>query len=138
MNIGPTAQGGIDPFQEALLGKIGEWIDVYGEAIYKGKPYPAKGMAKNFILKGDDCLYLFFFDVGKQGDENVVVESLGNYTGGYSFCNVQDKVESVKWMDNDEELLFTQTNDNLLAVNITGFPYGINMCVRVAKAKLAK
>lgn len=112
---------------------IGKWMKLYGEAIYNGKPYVAGGMGKNFILKGENELYLFFCDLARCGSENVVVG--GNYCGSYAFGNVVDKVASVEWMDNGEELEFVQ-KDDILAVCATGFPYGMSTCVRVAKAKI--
>ena len=133
LNIGPTAQGGIDPLQNEVLKAVGRWMDIYGEAIYQGKPYPGSGIGKNFILKGEEALYLFFFNLGCVGDENVVLD--GNYCGSYSFGNVTDKVKSIVWMDNQEVLEFAQS-ETMLAVNATGFPYGMSTCVRVAKAVL--
>ena len=135
LNIGPTAQGGIDSYQEALIGTVGKWMGVYGDAIYNGRPYPARGMGRNFILKGEDELYMFFFDMGIRGDENVIEDR--RYSGAYSFDNVKDKIESIEWMDNGEELRFIQ-DEAMLSVNATGYPYGMATCVRVARAKIAK
>jgi len=56
LNIGPTAQGGIDSFQAELIGTLGKWMGIYGDAIYNGRPYGARGMGRNFILKGEDEL----------------------------------------------------------------------------------
>ncbi len=134
LNIGPTAQGGVDVIQGEFLRVIGDWMKIYGEAIYNGKPYPAGGIGNNFILKGENELYLFFFDLAKNGSENVTVRN-GNYCGSYSFGNVTHKISSVEWMDNNEKLSFVQ-KDNMLTVNATGYPYGVSTCVRVAKAKL--
>ena len=133
LNIGPTAQGGIDTFQKELLCVIGKWMDIYGEAIYNGKPCGAYGAGRNFILKSDSKLYLFFFDLGVKGDDNVTAQT--NYCGAYAFSNVFDNVKSVKWMDNGENLDFAQNGD-MLTVNATGFPYGMSTCVRVAEAKI--
>ena len=133
LNIGPTAQGGVDPFQRELLNIIGQWNKIYGEAIYEGKPYPARGMGRNFILKGDNCLYLFCFGPGQLGDANVTVKSA--YRGAYAFENVEDTVKSVRWIDNNEDLSFTQA-DNMLTVRFGGEPYGYSRIVRVAKAEL--
>jgi len=135
LNIGPTAQGGIDPIQGEIMNLIGKWMNIYGEAIYEGKPYPANGRGDNFILKGKDALYLFFLNHSIHGSENVVSHDGVSYCGPCAFGNVADQVESVKWMDNGENLDFTQ-GDGILAVNATGFPYWLSTCVRVAKAKL--
>lgn len=135
LNIGPTGQGGIDPIQNEIMSVMGKWMNVYGEAVYNGKPYAGHGMGRNFILKGEDALYLFFYDLGRYGSENVVAGT--NYCGSYAFGNVVDCIKSIEWMDNREKLEFVQKED-ILAVNATGFPYGMSTCVRVAKAILDK
>ena len=133
LNIGPEAQGKINSYQKELLAIIGRWMDVFGEAIYNGRPCGIAGIGKNFALKSVDkkSLYLFVYDLGIEGDINVTVS--GKYSGAYAFGGVKDKVLSLKWMDNDEELSFVQGND-MLAVNMTGQPYGKSYPVRVAKA----
>ena len=133
LNIGPEAQGGIDPYQAELFKLIGRWMELYSEAIYNGKPYPAYGLGKNFILKGDNELYLFFHDLGLNGNKNVTATS--NYYGAYAFNRVADKVKSIEWMDNGESLNFTQ-KDEMLTVEATGYSYGFFSCVRVARAKI--
>ena len=135
LNIGPTAQGGIDKYQEALFGIIGKWMEVYGEAIYNVEPCKISGFGKNFALKGNGKLYLFFFNLGVEGDDNVVATEKNS--GAFAFGNVEETIKSVKWMDNGEELDFVQKG-KLLAVNATGYPYGISTCVRVACADCLK
>ncbi len=135
LNIGPTAQGGIDPFQKELFKIIGKWMKLFGEAIYEGKPYHSYGInEKNFILKGDGVLYFFFPDLGKRTLKHVTVE--GKFAGAYCFGDVADKIKSVEWMDDGEVLNFTQ-NNTLLAIQAEGFPYGKSCCVRVAKGVIA-
>lgn len=133
LNIGPEAQGKINEYQKELLGLLGRWMDLFGEAIYNGRPCGVAGIGKNFALKSTDgkSLYLFVYDLAIKGDDNVTVG--GKYRGAYAFGGVQDEIESVKWMDNDEELSFVQ-GDNMLAVDFTGQPYGKSYPVRVAKA----
>ncbi len=74
----------------ALLYTIGDWMNLYGEAIYNGRPYPASGLGKNFILRDGKTLYLFIYDLGRKGDENVTVGS--SYSGSYAFGNVADTI----------------------------------------------
>lgn len=137
MNIGPEGQGKINSYQKELLKLMGRWMNVFGEAIYNGRPYASTPDGRSFILKSvnGDCLYLFIFDLGIEGDGNVTVK--GKRLGNFSFGNVKDKVSSVEWMDNGEKLTFIQGND-LLCVNATGYPYGTSYAVRVAKAIIEK
>ncbi len=134
LNIGPTAQGGVDPMQRELMRILGKWMALYGEAIYEGKPHAATCQnAKNFMLTGDGCLYIFVHDLGKRGNVNVTVG--GKYAGALSFNRVPEQIEEISWMDNGEGLDFMQNGDTL-TVNATGYPYGMSTCVRVARAKL--
>lgn len=133
LNIGPEAQGKINDYQKELLGILGRWMDVFGEAIYNGRPCNVGGIGNNFALKSVDnkSLYLFVYDFAIKGDGNVTVD--GKYIGAYAFGNVNDEIVSVKWMDNEEELSFIQGN-GILAINLTGQSYGTSYPVRVAKA----
>ena len=131
LNIGPEAQGRIIPMQKELFEIIGRWMKHFGEAIYEGKPYETCSNGRNFMLKGDGCLYIFCYDLGKAGNENVTAD--GSYWGPYAFSKVNDKIKSVEWMDNGEQLSFVQDDDRFM-LNMTGTPYGTSYCVRVAKA----
>ena len=131
LNIGPEAQGEISGMSKELMAIIGRWMNIFGEAIYEGKPYIYDGTEKNFVLKGDNCLYIFAYDLGTKGDENVTVG--GNSGGFYSFSGIDEEFEKIEWMDNKEELDFSN-NGGTLSVNLTPYPYGTNYCVRVAKA----
>ncbi len=134
LNIGPTAQGGIEPIQEEYLKLMGRWNAIFGEAIYEGKPYSVSDNNRDFLLKGEDgTIYLFAYDLGRQGSENVVAHA--GYNPNRTFKLLGDTVESIRWMDNDEELKFTQDGDKL-NVYCTGYPYGVSYCVRVAKVKV--
>ena len=135
MNIGSEGQGGINVYQAELLRLIGKWMDIFGEAIYNGRPYNSRNDGRSFILKSVDgrYLYIFVYDLGTVGDVNVIVG--GKRTGNYSFGRVTDKISSVKWMDNGEQLSFIQ-GDDMLCVNMTGYPYGTSYRVRVARAEI--
>ena len=135
LNIGPTAQGGILPIQKATLEVMGDWMELYGEAIYNGRPYSTATENKNFVLKSDDALYFFCYNLGREENANVVVDE--NYAGWMTFAGITDEIASLAWMDNGEKLTFMQKEDALSA-NFTGFPYGMSTCVRVAKGTLKK
>ena len=73
------------------------------------------------------------YDLATRGDGNVTVGR--KYRGVYAFGGVSEEITSIKWMDNNEELPFVQGQD-MLAVNLTGHPYGTSYPVRVAKATI--
>lgn len=135
LNIGPTADGRLNPYEVELLKIVGKWVNIYGESIYNAKPYPAHSNNKNSVLKTDDELYIFCFDLARLGSKNVTLS--GNYCGWICFGNINEEIESIKWIDNEEELKFAQCDD-LLSVYASGFPYGTSLCVRVAKATIKK
>lgn len=133
LNIGPEAQGKVNTFQKEMLGVLGQWMDVFGEAIYNGRPCGVAGVGKNFGLKSVDgkAIYLFVYDLAIKGDPNVTVE--GKYRGAYAFGGIKEEIEYLTWMDNNEKISFVQ-GDGILAANFTGHPYGTSYPVRVAKA----
>lgn len=134
LNIGPTAQGGIIPMQKELLKIMGDWMKIFGEAIYNGKPYYSTEDSKDFLLKGDDnTLYAFIHELGMYGNENVTGH--GTFNPDRHFVLNGEKIDSITWMDNDEQLEFTQSSNDI-NIRCTGYSYGTYYCVRVAKIKL--
>ncbi len=133
LNIGPEGQGAVNPYQQQLFGLIGTWMESFGEAIYNGRPCGVTCGGKNFILKSieGDCLYIFSHNMTSSGDSNVSASE--GYVGSFAFDNVTDKIKSVTWMDNGEELKFMQ-NEDMLCVKFTPYEYGKSLTVRVAKA----
>ena len=69
----------------------------------------------------------------RKGSANVVYA--GGSEGEYVFKNLPVELKNIRWMDNDE-LLESEYKDGDLKVKITGYPYGIDYCVRVACADL--
>ena len=135
LNIGPTGKGDIPKMQEALLYGIGEWINMVGGSIYKGKPCGVIGSnGKNFALKADGKLYFFVHDLTISGNEHVTVA--GGGAGEKLFTGVEDKISSVRWIDNGKELAFKQDGTSL-TIDCDGYPYGTNLVVRVAEADIA-
>ena len=140
LNVSPTASGALIPYQTATLDIIGSWLSVFGEAIYDSEmlvyPDGVSSIANVKILKSrtQNAYYIFDFVLGEIGDKNVTVGS--GYSGIVGFSNVKAKIEKIEWMDSKESLEFTQGKDNSLNVNLTGYKYGTDFCVRVAKAYL--
>ena len=137
LNVGLEADGTVPYMQAAILKVVGEWIALEGEAIYKGRPCDdISGEGSDFVLRVDDhTLYAFIHHLKVTGDSNVVVGGSGS--GMKNFIGIDQPIEAIKWIDNDEPLKFIQSADTkLMSFYATGFSYGSNTVVRVAKITL--
>lgn len=139
LNIGPYADGTVPKIQAGIMECIGRWMQVYGTAIYNGRPYIAYADKRDFLLKDvndPSVAYLFHFDPGQSGgDKNV---SLSVDAPDVAVLeNIARPVASAVWMDNGESLPFRQEEDRL-TIRLNGFLYGQSLCVRVAKISFQK
>jgi alpha-L-fucosidase len=132
LNVGPTAEGEIPDYERAALARAGDWIRLHGDLLYEGKPVPVSGQGADFALEHDGHTYLFVHSLAIAGHGDVTLGHGG--TGPRAFTGVSGDVSSVRWLDNDEELSFTQDAESgLLCFDATGYPYGVNLVVRVAR-----
>lgn len=135
LNVGPMGNGQLRPLDKAMLETLGEWVDIHAEALYLPRP-SGIGIAdkdKNFILKGDGCYYLFAHGLSIQGSINVeLIKDVPDYNNTFTFS---EKIKSVKWVDNGDDLPFTQEGE---CVNILTAPqaYGEQLVVKVAKIEV--
>jgi alpha-L-fucosidase len=136
LNIGPTAQGGIDPLQSATLEKLGDWVKNYEHMIRQAKPCGIKGQNNDFALITEDGKLYFLIHALKIAGHGNVTVSFGG-AGPRAFSGVNKKISRIRWLDNNEELSFAQ-NGNMFVFNATGFPYGTNLVVRVAEAEFTQ
>lgn len=95
LNVGPRADGTIDPAEEAILLDIGRWLAVNGEAIYGTRPWKVHGEGPTEIIEGTlqdtnhsaftskDVRFttkgntLYAIVLGQPEDGRVLIESLG-------------------------------------------------------------
>jgi len=134
LNVGPMPDGYIRPLDEAMLLTLGEWVKIYGEAIYNVRPSNVDviGKERDFILKGDRAYYLFCHDMTMVGDPNVAIDISKKYVDRFTLGKT---VRSVKWLDNGENVEFS-TSDGQTTVAPGSFAYGTNLVVRVAKIEV--
>ncbi len=133
LNIGPTAQGGIDPLQKYTLATLGKWVSLFEDAVRGAKPCGITGEGKDFALRDGDKLYFFVHDLGIGGDAHVTVDGQGGRIK--TFTGLPAPIRAIRWMDNDECLHFTESEGSL-TLHATNFPYGKNTVVRVAAADI--
>ena len=96
---------------------------------------PEKGK-KDFVLRDvndEKTLYLFKHELDVGGDANVTLVNGGR--GVAELSGFSGEIESVRWMDNGQELEYS-VNDGKLSVACNDFRYGQSLCVRVAEIKL--
>ena len=132
LNVGPMGNGKLRPLDKAMLETLGEWVDIHSEALYLPRPSGIQidGKDKNFILKGENCYYLFVHGLGMEGSINVeLMQNVPDYNNSFE---ISEKIKSIKWIDNGEELKFSQDGSR---VNVLTVPqlYGEQLVVKIAK-----
>ena len=132
MNFSPEAQGRIPIYVKALFEVVGQWMEIFGEAIYNGKPvHGVKYQGNDFMLQDGKTYYYFAFDLSMGGDKNVVAAAI---SGPRSLEGFDKKIVSAQWMDDGEEAVFVQDIENkLLTIKCDPFPYGTDLVVNVLK-----
>ena len=129
LNIGLTGQGGVTKMTEALLEVIGQWTAMAKDSLYDG---PIRcSHEKDFVLEKDGCAYVYVHDLPLLGPKDVVA-AYESTDEDHALLGLTRKVKAIHWLDNDEELLFSQ-NGGQCSYRAVGFPYGTHWIVRVAK-----
>lgn len=133
LNAGPMKNGYLRPIDSAYFGIIGEWVGYFSEALYQTRPCSVEvvNKTKDFLLKHNNCYYLFCFNLQMAGDENVALRLKENEPYEDIF-EMNEKIDSIKWLDDGTLVSFSQ-NGSHTRVFTEPFKYGRNLVVRVAK-----
>ncbi|MEG0570595.1 MAG: hypothetical protein RR497_03015, partial [Oscillospiraceae bacterium] len=93
---------------------------------------------RDFVLKTPDGkLYLFANDIYENGEEHIRIHQGGS--GPRIYGNMKVKIESARWMDNDEKLDFFQDpKTGMFCLHVTHFKDGTCLGIRVAELTPAK
>lgn len=135
LNVGPMGNGQIRSLDRAMLETLGEWVDIYSEALYLPRPtgIEVENKAKNFILKGDSCYYFFAHDLAMEGSVNVeLAKTMPEHKNVFEFPR---KIKSIKWLDNGKSLEFHQDGNRVTLIT-TPQLYGENLVVKIAKIEI--
>ncbi len=117
---------------EALLEVIGQWTAMAKDSLYDGQVSPIRcSHEKDFVLEKDGCAYVYVHDLPLLGPKDVVA-AYESTDEDHALLGLTRKVKAIHWLDNDEELLFSQNGDQC-SYRAVGFPYGTHWIVRVAK-----
>ena len=135
LNVGPTATGAIPAYEKATLERAGDWVALNSAAIYEARPCQIKASGRDFVLRNGKTLYYFAHDLPRGGNPHVTIA--GGSAGPRALSNLDEKIQSATWLDSGVEIAFAQNAENgLAALELTGYPYGSNLVVRVAKIEI--
>lgn len=129
LNIGPKPSGDLRKLDEAILEEISKWFYIYGQSYYNTSKTNITTNTKDFVLCCDNKYYVFVFDLIMDGDSNVVAKQGRAKKIELKNC---PKIISLKWLDNNKKIDFTQ-KDSTLEFVAENFTYGENYVVRVAE-----
>jgi len=132
LNLGPNGAGAVPPYEAGCLRRVGEWVRIHAEAIYDGKPSEVRGEGDDFALEANGTTYLFVHGLGDSG-EHADGSRLG--PGPRRFEGLPRSAEQAVWLDNGEELRIRQ-RPGVPRLQATGYPYGTNTVVRVARVEV--
>lgn len=131
LNAGPRGDGSLRLTDRAMFELLGRWVSVNDEAIREPRPtdLTVPDKPKDFLLRKDKTYYLFVHGLGTSADPNVGLTGMGDHRETLPF---PEKVRSIHWLDNGEELHFVQ-EEGSLTIGTTLYPHGTDLVVRVAK-----
>lgn len=136
MNLGPEAQGKLPAYETAAFRRVGDWIALHGGdegPIYQGRPTTITGQGDDFALELNGQLYLFILNLTATANAQAQ-GTTARGPGKRVFSNVPRAYSQAEWMDSGEKLkLEYDPSARNLTLNATGYPYGTNTVVRVAR-----
>lgn len=133
--VGPDGDGALSAYERATLGRTGDWLTLsggLGGPLYRGRPCGLVGMQRDFGLAQGQDHYLFAFDLAPPPFGRPPTPARG--PGERIWQGLPQPARRVTWLDNGEELAFRQDGPRL-TVQLTGYPYGTNTVVRIARVE---
>lgn len=132
LNVGPRADGSLRPLDKATLEALGEWVDIFDEALRDVRPSGIEvvGNDRDFILRaGNGAYYLFMHGISIKGDPNVSVAISPCAERRFA---LDKEINEIFWLDNGEKLEFSKNKEEVTVIP-TRYDYGTDLVVRVAK-----
>lgn len=134
LNVSPKGDGSLRLIDRAVLESFSTWHHVYGEALDHTRFYKNSSGSDHFCFINDAGeMFIFIFDLCSGGAVNL---SLANEDKNkVRFAGIDKKITSMNWLDNGDAVRFEQENGDL-TIYPNKFPYGTDLIVRIAKAKV--
>ncbi len=130
LNVGPMGNGLMKELDRGMFTEIGKWIALNGDFIYNVRGTDIEFAGDNYVVKDDEYYYAVYCDLNMVADANVALNGKKAQNGAF---RLNRKVKSVRWLDNGEELAFTQDENGDVTIKPTPFRYGCSMPLRIAK-----
>ena len=131
LNIGPKGDGSIPLMAQALLEQMGIWTSMAGSNFYDGTLSKISCDGDAYVLEGDGFSDVYVPGLPLIGVKNVVEEGDDNRKIVH-MDHVDRTIKDIRWLDSDEQLKFEQ-NGEQVSFKATGYPYGRDLVVRVAR-----
>ena len=122
LNIGLTGQGGVTKMTEALLESFGQWTAMAKDSLYDGKVCDIRcSHEKDFVLGKDGAAYVHRQTIFRYWGRRTSSRRMKAPMRIIRWSKLHRKVKSIRWIDNGEELLFSQ-KDDVCSYRAVGFP----------------
>lgn len=135
LNVGPKPDGSLRPIDEASLLEIGQWVKINEEAIREPRPTDIKidRHPESFILRKDDVLYLFCYNLSMVVDLNPNKLHESEYEFNFDF---KEPIKKITWLDSKKEKVQFSQKNGKVSVHTVKYKYGKHLVIRVAKIEL--
>jgi alpha-L-fucosidase len=136
VSLAPRRTGALPDYERATIERTGDWLALQGGLggpTYRGRPCGLAGMQRDFGLRQGGDHYLFVYDLAPPPFGRPPSGARG--PGERIWQGLPEPVRRVSWLDDGQELAFRQDGPRL-TVQLTGFPYGTQTVVRIARVEV--
>jgi alpha-L-fucosidase len=125
LNVGPTADGSIEPIERCIFQMMGKWIKVNKNFIYDVSACEDIKAENCLLVKDENYYYAMIKDVPMQADPNVQrLEKMGQVW-------IEKEIVSAEWLDDGSKITFDKNEFKVDAYELSRC-----YCARVAKLTL--
>ena len=98
LNVGPMADGTVQPEAIKVLEEVGEWLEMNGEAVYGASPFPFNYVDQEISTGKGNIIYIVLRN--DYGPERII-------------CGIGNKVNSVRLLNGGNQVSFRQVGDKI-------------------------
>ena len=135
LNVGPMENGYLRPLDKAMLEEMGNWVEIYKEALYLPRPCGIEITSKpeDFILEHNGVYYLFCHNLPMELNPDVAISREANFIDEFAF---DKKIKSITAMDDATVTYEVKQENGVTTIKSSPYAYGTHLAVRVAKIEV--